>query len=103
MCFFLVNPDTPIISTEDVPEQQWERVKKQVLLQLLLVAKSFGKTLPKDVALLILHYAKWGFTMEEAKKHRLELMKERKYFVDNQNMEYEDDVDEEREYSLCEH
>ena len=42
----------------------------------------------------ILEFAKWGFTIEEAKEHRINLMKERKYKKQTWNI---------REVELCEH
>jgi len=46
---------------------------------------------------LILDFAETGFTLQKAKEYRLELMRERKFAVDDQNEELE------REFSLCEH
>ena len=97
LCFFLVNPDVNLISTMDVPQQQWERVKYTQAVWLTLVSKRMGKQLPKEMVMYIIEKAKYGFTWEEALQHRLNLMKERKFFVNDQNEEME------REYSLCEH
>jgi hypothetical protein len=55
------------------------------------------KIFPKDVVKHILSFAKVGLTFEEAKQHRELLMKERKYFINQQNQEME------RDFSLCEH
>lgn len=93
----VVDPQNPIVSSNEVPPQQWEKMKKKLLINLLLVLKRLRVTVPKDVLLKIADYAKIGFTWEEALEHRKKLMKERKYFTDYMN------VTMEREYSLCEH
>ena len=97
LCFFLVNPKVNLISTKDVPEQQWDRIKLRSATWLTLVSRKMGKPLPRDVVMLIVEKAKFGFSWEEAKQIRLDLMKERKLFVNAQNNLME------RQYSLCEH
>jgi hypothetical protein len=101
LCFFLINPKITILSSSHVPEQQWERVVKKLRIQLILVTNAIQKKLPKEIILLICDFAKYGFTLQEAKEHRLALMKQRKFIVNRENEEYEEVV--EREYSLCEH
>lgn len=94
----VVDPQYPIVSSAEVPPQQWEKTKKKLLITLLLVLKRLRVTsMSKDVLIKIAEYAKIGLTWEEALEHRKKLMKERKYFTDYMN------VTMEREYSLCEH
>ncbi|KAG6542148.1 hypothetical protein Mapa_016450 [Marchantia paleacea] len=96
--FFLVDPNKEIVSTKHVPEQQWERIMpKQLELMSLVANRLTGKRIPPAIINEIVSRAKRGMTMEEARRHRLELMKERKYKVDHDNQEWE------REYTLCEH
>ena len=52
---------------------------------------------PAELIKMIVEWAKWGFTQEEALAHRLELMKERKYWIDSNNKIWE------RSFSFCEH
>lgn len=54
--------------------------------------------LPVEVTHKIVDLLEWPMTLEEAKKHRDELMEERKYFILSSNDEYF-----ERPFSLCEH
>jgi hypothetical protein len=46
---------------------------------------------------MIVERAKWGFTKAEAHVHREALMKERKYYIDANNSQWE------RQFSFCEH
>ena len=64
---------------------------------MLLVLKKKQIKLPKEILLNIVDFAKSGLTWKEAEEHRLELMKERKFFRDEMNAEME------RSFSLCEH
>lgn len=59
--------------------------------------KHLERTLPVELMLEIFKRAKWGMTHAEALAHRLALMKERKFFVNDLNEIWE------RDYSLCEH
>ncbi|KAL3691358.1 hypothetical protein R1sor_005009 [Riccia sorocarpa] len=102
LVFFVVDPSTEIVSTRHIPEQQWERLKPQQLLIMSMVANRItgpgpDKRIPFPIIDEIVSRAKVGMTIEEARRHRLELMKERKYKIDEDNEEWE------REYSLCEH
>jgi hypothetical protein len=97
LCFFLVDPKTSLICTKDVPEQQWDRVKLKQATCLMLISKRKGLPLPKEVVMLIVEKAKYGFTWEQAQEFRLKLMQERKFFVNGQNQVME------RPFSLCEH
>ena len=98
LCFFIVDPDNPIVSTLDVSPQQWEHTRQKLLVLLLLITRArFNIVLPRESAQQIVSYCKVGFTRAEAENHRLELMRERKPIID-EAIEYW-----EREYSLCEH
>ncbi|KAI8346693.1 hypothetical protein B0O80DRAFT_467497 [Mortierella sp. GBAus27b] len=92
LVFFLVDPEIPVLSTTHVPPQQkdWE-IPKELMLQVM-------KRLPPELVVEIERMVDWPITLAEAKKHREELMKERKYFVKTMNEEMF-----ERPFSLCEH
>ncbi|KAG0028301.1 hypothetical protein BGZ82_008504 [Podila clonocystis] len=92
LVFFLVNPETPILSTTNVPPQQkaWAPMK-DVLLQA-------ARKLPPELVQEIDRHVDWPIELEEALGHREELMKQRKYFVSSMNQEMF-----ERPFSLCEH
>lgn len=55
-------------------------------------------SMPVEIVHKIIDFLDWPMTLEEAKKHRDELMEERKYFVSKSNEEYF-----ERIFYLCEH
>ncbi|BBN14296.1 hypothetical protein Mp_6g10480 [Marchantia polymorpha subsp. ruderalis] len=96
--FFLVDPRKEMVSTKHVPDQQWERIMpKQLELMSLVADRLTGKRIPPVIIHDIVSRAKSGMTMVEARRHRLELMKERKYKVDQNNQAWE------RDYTLCEH
>jgi len=80
------------VSSLEVPEQQWGRMSQ-------LYRKRIDELtgLPSVVSALVCEYAQNGLTLDDAKHHRAELMRQRKYHVDEQNNEWE------REFSLCEH
>uniref|UniRef100_A0A914DG99 Uncharacterized protein n=1 Tax=Acrobeloides nanus TaxID=290746 RepID=A0A914DG99_9BILA len=91
LVFFLVNPNTSILSTERVPPQQnsWLfkevcKIVPQIAMLPDLVKKRIQELLP--------------MTLDEAKIFREELMKERKYYIEDSN-----DKIFERLFSLCEH
>jgi len=94
--FFLVHPAVRLISTAQVPNQNWTEQRPVVKALIEQRIEEWG--LPSDncesALLEILEFCKWGFTLEEAKVHRLELMKERKYNKQTWNI---------REVELCEH
>lgn len=89
LVFFLVGP-TPVVSTATVPPQQLEWLKREV--------QSKPSGLPHELSEKILDFLDWPLSLEEAKKHREELMKERKYFIEINN-----ECLFERPFSLCEH
>eukprot|EP01088_Endostelium_zonatum_P004025 TRINITY_DN1522_c0_g2_i1.p1 TRINITY_DN1522_c0_g2~~TRINITY_DN1522_c0_g2_i1.p1 ORF type:complete len:633 (-),score=168.83 TRINITY_DN1522_c0_g2_i1:31-1929(-) len=103
LCFFVVDPKNRIVSTRDVPEQRWDKVKKETGYALCMVNKRLGEGvreggyLPVEILERIMRWAKWGFTKEEAEEHRRKLMHERKYFVGLNNEVWE------RRFSFCEH
>jgi len=98
LCFFLVDPNVRIKSSANIPEQQWDKYKPMVASSINEVTQSLIRTkLPTEVVARILEFAKWGLTLDEAKQHRLELIKERKYYVDKNNKLWE------RNFSFCEH
>ncbi|KAF9427289.1 hypothetical protein BGZ94_005172 [Podila epigama] len=92
LVFFLVNPEMPVLSTTHVPPQQkeWAPVKGFML--------EAHRKLPLEIFTEIDKMLDWPISIEEAKEHREELMKERKFFVNAKNEEMF-----EREFSLCEH
>ncbi|KAG0083103.1 hypothetical protein BGZ92_011076 [Podila epicladia] len=92
LVFFLVNPEAPVLSTTNVPPQQkaWAPMK-----DLMLEA---ARKLPTELMQEIDRLVDWPIEMEEALSHRLELMNERKYFVNEQNQNMF-----ERHFYLCEH
>ncbi|KAF9437595.1 hypothetical protein BGZ76_000119 [Entomortierella beljakovae] len=92
LVFFLVNPENKIVSTTNVPPQQKGWAEPSGLL--LEVAQR----MPPEIFTTIDNLVNWPITLTEAKAHREELMKERKYFVNQTNEEMF-----ERPFSLCEH
>jgi hypothetical protein len=91
LVFFLVNPEEPVLSTTHVPPQQKEWATEDFMN---VVAEKLPAELVREINLLV----DWPLTLEEAKKHREELMKERKVFMKRMNNEYFA-----RPFSLCEH
>ncbi|KAL3691659.1 hypothetical protein R1sor_005310 [Riccia sorocarpa] len=90
LVFFLVDPDNEIISTRHVPPQQWERfVPQLVILMSLIVKRVAGTFFPLPLIQEIVSRAKSGLTLAEARRHRLELMRERKYKIEHDNEEWE--------------
>jgi len=90
-CFFLVDPETKIQSTENVPPQQ------QVWMAEALKDIYPFSQLPVEIIHKILGFM-WPMPLEVAKEHREVLMKERKYLAGKNN----DEIFE-RLFSLCEH
>ncbi|KAF9154000.1 hypothetical protein BG015_002143 [Linnemannia schmuckeri] len=91
LVFFLVNPEEPVLSTTNVPPQQKAWATEDYMK---VVAQKLPPELVHEIDLLV----DWPMELEEAKKHREELMKERKFFV--KTMEEEVFA---RPFSLCEH
>jgi len=104
LVFWLVDPDRRVPSTADVPPQQWEATRP-------LLARTLheqwhpngceGVKLRVLAVKVILDYAQWGFSWEEAAAHRLKFMEERKYSTIEVGGEFEKLL--KREYSFCEH
>jgi len=94
--FFLVHPAVSLISTAHVPCQNWtlNRQAAKALMEKQMEIWGLASDKCESALQEILEFAKWGFTIEEAKNHRLELMKERKYNKQTWNI---------REVELCEH
>ncbi|KAF9928508.1 hypothetical protein BGZ67_006958 [Mortierella alpina] len=92
LVFFLVDPTRPILSTTNVPPQQKTWAPRRGLLQ------EVEDKMPPEIFLAIHKLVDWPIEMGEAKQHREELMKERKYFVKTMNSDMF-----ERPFSLCEH
>ncbi|KAG0200204.1 hypothetical protein BGX33_011147 [Mortierella sp. NVP41] len=81
LVFFLVNPEEePVMSTTFVPPQQadWDPLK---------VMERVEPKLPLEVIQMIDRLADRPMWLEEAKRYREELMKERKFFVKMANQE----------------
>jgi hypothetical protein len=93
LVFFLVNPGKPIISTATVPPQQASWYHKEIAR-----LSGLSSVLPSELQEAILSFVNFPMSLYEAKLHREELMKERKFFVQQHN-----DVLFERHFSLCEH
>jgi hypothetical protein len=94
LCFFLVDPATPVLSTARVPPQQADWFRMEVDGN---DGTMFDK-LPNEIREIIMQQNDWPMSLDAAKKHREDLMKERKFFFDNNNEEIW-----ERPFSLCEH
>lgn len=103
LVFWLVDPDVRIPSTADVPPQQWGRARPLLARTLheQWHAAEDQRRLRVSTVKLILDYAKWGFTGEEAAAHRLALMRERTFSTKLVNTEFE--KLHRREYTFCEH
>lgn len=84
-------------SSADIPMQQWDKIKGEVVRPLIEATVQHKVPIPREIIAMIIDKAKWGFTLEEAKKHREQLMKERKYVISANNELWE------RPYSFCEH
>ena len=93
LCFFLVNPETEILSTSEVPPQQedWsmEALERAPAMQ----------HLPTELFEMIAEYVKPAFmSREKAEEHRAGLMEERTGFIIDQNENVY-----ELEFHMCEH
>ncbi|KAG0068868.1 hypothetical protein BGZ89_003959 [Linnemannia elongata] len=91
LAFFLVNPEEPILSTTFVPPQQQEWDNRPFV-------KEANKKLPPELLREVDHMVDWPMDLEEAKRHRADLMVERRYFSETINTDLF-----ERPFSLCEH
>ncbi|CAG7921996.1 unnamed protein product [Penicillium olsonii] len=93
LALFLVDPHRRIISSANVPPQRedWGYEKEQAVGQVL-------SRLPRELQDVIQGDSSPLMTMEEAKEHRLELMKERGLSSKENNENFESGS-----FSLCEH
>ncbi len=93
LAFFLVNPDTPILSTTDVPPQQQDWVFQE------MEAVRALRKLPPELFDIVTGYVKESvISREEAEEHRARLMEERSRFVMSHNEEIY-----QVEFNMCEH
>ena len=80
-CFFVVDPSYRILSTRDIPDQ---RIFRQKLLYANILQQHSlrlrREMLPRDIVEYILSFLITGMTLEEAKEHRLALMRQRKFY-----------------------
>lgn len=89
LVFFLINPVTTIISTSDIKPQQYDWIYEIIYDELDIFSLELLKCIMNYLGLK---------TLDRAKEYRLDLMKERKFAIDeNTKKAYE------REFSLCEH
>lgn len=95
LALFLVDPHLRIISSANVPPQQydWSRGKLDLVDQVL------SRRLPPELQDMVRKDVPRPFiTMQEAKEYRLELMEER-----GAKSELANEMFKEGEFSLCEH
>jgi len=96
LVFFLVDPTQRIsLSTSRIPPSDC----RWLLDPVEKILKETTK-LPSDVRAVVFEYQSYfgsGMSLEQAKKHRANLMDERKNLVIDNNQIFE------REFSLCEH
>ncbi|KAF9905404.1 hypothetical protein EC991_001699 [Linnemannia zychae] len=90
LAFFLVHPEEPVLSTTFVPPQQRDWDNRP------FVAETKTK-LPPELLREIEKMVDWPMDLEEAKRHRADLMKERGNFSETINELFEIPFD------LCEH
>ena len=91
LVFFLIDPTFDIISTRRVFPQQKDWI-------LPVYETLFQSVLPKEVVEIIVSFSSDSMTLQQAKDYRLELMDERKKFVEQQDGRVFN-----RLCSLCEH
>jgi hypothetical protein len=73
-------------------ESNWDKSRARIGAVLNAVTP-----LPTAVSGIVLGYAQAGITLAQAHQVRLQLMAERKFFVDSHNKKWQ------RSYTLCEH
>jgi hypothetical protein len=97
LVFFLVDPLKRVLSTADVPPQQHSWVAHQYDSEMhTLLHCATG--MPEDVIAYMFEFLDFPLSRSAAEEIRGELMKERKYYVNEVNEEIF-----ERPFSLCEH
>lgn len=82
VCFFLIDPERPIVSTADVPDQRIPVREIADIIQFYML-ENFGMMLPhflmrEIIACYLAQSA--GLTLSRAHEHMLNLMKERKVY-----------------------
>ncbi|KAF5660946.1 hypothetical protein FCIRC_11999 [Fusarium circinatum] len=92
LALFLVDPAIPIISTSNVPPQQ-----KHWWTSLSGLDSGCG-VMPPELVKKVVDYSEWPIDLEEAKKVRLDLMKERTSFKAEEESRFE-----RMEWNFCEH
>jgi hypothetical protein len=92
LALFLVDPHLKVISTANVPPQQKEWWKEEV------IKTDTMKSLSRELADQVLDGVDFPIELKEAKNLRLELMDERSIFSDLATSRFEGEV-----FSLCEH
>ncbi|KAI1504770.1 hypothetical protein F5X99DRAFT_370922 [Biscogniauxia marginata] len=92
LALFLVDPAIPITSTSNVPPQQKHWWTSCTGLN------SGRGTLPPEVVEMVTDNVEWPIGWEEAKKLRLELMSERTWFKQQEEVQFE-----KLEWDFCEH
>jgi hypothetical protein len=99
LAFFLVDPTKKVISTTDIRPQQEEWQCKKLTDVLGPITSSVGEPLfTQHIIDTISRYSCNYLTRKEAEEHRLKLIEERKYFIDqNTHKVFE------RQMNLCEH
>lgn len=100
LVFFLVDPTVRIKSTKTVTPQQADWMWNEVIISNKERGelKSKFNRLSKNVLSVIWEFYGGNITLNDAKKYRLNLMNERKYFYDEHSNKFY-----EREYTFCEH
>jgi hypothetical protein len=73
LCFFLVDPEQPALSTAHVPWQDWDAVAAAASA----ACRAACPALPDDALARLLARARWGLTREEALKARTALTNDR--------------------------
>ncbi|KAG0084442.1 hypothetical protein BGZ93_001240 [Podila epicladia] len=79
LVFFLVNPKSTVFSTTHVPRPQKEWVPRTDLQEKVV------RKLPQELMDQVDKLVEWPIELGETLAHRLELMKERKFFVGETN------------------
>ena len=93
LVLFLVDPHIRIISLANVPCQQWEWWAQQFEGQ-----GPFWKFPTKMWNTIIHNVVEFSISIEESKESRLELMNERKVFIQRHDQKFTLET-----FSLCEH
>jgi len=104
IAFWLVDPDVPILSTADCPDQHWDQTSARlgaILARQWNPTLDEGTHLDRSTVTRILEFAKWGFSHDEALAFRADLMRDRAIKSRPSRDAFEKII--KREYSFCEH